>query len=149
MYQIVDEETYMMYYYSDYSDDDDDWYYDDDEEETYVDEQRGAIMDHLWYGVDSYGFQEAQTCSMNEECGDNGMTECCVQVLTTDESGMTNQFYRCMNRGLFDVDTNGSQEWLTGPEESMTFTMKCMEQGSIYVKTGLLAIASFAAFIAM
>lgn len=53
MHQIVDEETFYMYYYSE---DDQDWYYDDDEErETYVDEQKGAIMDHLWYGVDSYG----------------------------------------------------------------------------------------------
>lgn len=47
-------------------------------------------MDHLWYGVDSYGDQEPQTCSLNTECGDNGMTQCCVQVITTDSSGMTN-----------------------------------------------------------
>jgi len=104
-------------------------------------------MDHLWYGVDSYGYEEPQTCSMNSECGDSGMTQCCVQVLTTDEDGMTEQFFRCMNRGLVEVDMNGSQEWMTGPGESMSFTMKCMEQGSIYIKTGLLAIASFAAFM--
>jgi hypothetical protein len=106
-------------------------------------------MDHLWYGVDSYSNEESQTCSMNSQCGDNGMTECCVQVLTTDESGMTNEFFRCMNRGLIELDYSGNQEWLTGPEESMSFTMKCMEQGSIYIKAGLITIASFVAFIAM
>lgn len=66
MWSIVDEETYYMYYYAE---DDQDWYYDDDMEEddrdTYVDEQKGAIMDHLWYGVDSYGDQAAETCSLN------------------------------------------------------------------------------------
>jgi|TARA_B110000285_G_C14980237_1_gene540971 hypothetical protein len=69
--------------------------------------------------------------------------------MTTDESGMTEQFFRCMNRGLVELDTSGSQEWISGPGESMSFTMKCMEQGSIYIKTGLVAIASFAAFVAM
>jgi hypothetical protein len=106
-------------------------------------------MDYLWYGVDSYSDDEPQTCSMNSECGDAGMTQCCVQVLMTDGDGMTEQFFRCMNRGLIELDTSGNQEWLTGPESSMSFTMKCMEQGSIYIKSGLVAITSFAAFLAM
>jgi len=77
MWDIVDEETYYMYYYAE---DDQDWYYDEqeDERDTYVDEQKGAIMDHLWYGVDSYGDQQPETCSMNSQCGDNGLTQCCV-----------------------------------------------------------------------
>jgi hypothetical protein len=54
-----------------------------------------------------------------------------------------------MNKGLFEIDTSGSQEWMTGPEEKMSFTMKCVEQGSIYIKSGLVAIASFLAFVAM
>lgn len=106
-------------------------------------------MDHLWYGVDSYNDEEPQTCNLNTDCGEHGQTQCCVQVLTTDDSGMTNQFFRCMNKGLFEIDTSGSQEWMTGPEEKMSFTMKCVEQGSIYIKSGLVAIASFLAFVAM
>lgn len=103
-------------------------------------------MDADWNGVDSYGKHSTQTCSLNSECGGDGMTECCVQVLTTDESGMTNQFYRCMNRGLVELDYSTSQEWMTGPGESMSITMKCMEQGSIYIKAGLITLASLIAF---
>lgn len=106
-------------------------------------------MDYLWYGVDSYGYNEPQTCSMNTECGDQGMTQCCVQVLTTDDSGRTNEFFRCMDRGLFEFDTSGYQEWLTGPEESMSFTMKCMAEGSVFLRAGFVAFASILAFIAL
>lgn len=70
---------------------DEDWYYEDyDEGEPYIEAQKGAIMDHLWYFINSYG-EQPETCSLSSECGDNGMTKCCVQVLMTDESGSTMQ----------------------------------------------------------
>ena len=86
--------------------------------------------DLLWFGakIDSQNDFEPQSCSLNSECGDNGMTQCCVQILQTFEDGMTDQMFRCMNRGLVELDVEGKQRW-SKEDETTTYsvTMKCME----------------------
>ena len=107
-------------------------------------------MDYLWYSVDSYGDQEPQECSATSSCGGN-TNMCCVQILTTGMwSEKTTQMFRCMNKGLIELEESGYLENPNG-EESISFTMKCMEaqQGSVFIKTGLLAIGLLSASVVM
>lgn len=119
------------------------WDYDYDyyTEEEYITETRGQIMDHIWYGIESYGESNAKikVCSTQEDCG-NEATNCCVSIVSTNSFGMTDQFFRCMNKGLIDMNFDETTEMSNG--EEISFTMKCLESSSVIIKVGLVVIGS-------
>ena len=115
----------------------------EDEEEQYpgINSSSGSTvfgdMDNTWYQVNSWGQTWSnQTCAINADC-DGEETQCCVSLLVTDSEGWTEQTFRCQTASMVEADMTQTHEMDDGT--TVEFTMKCLESGSAYIRTGILA----------
>lgn len=150
-YYSYDSYGYYDYYYGAYYDswygdyyeggdwDDDDWSMGGDMG-NFTSEARGAVMDYFWYALDTNeeGGNSTDTCDTNMDCDGNGQTMCCVNIVSTSEDGMTDQMFRCMNRGVAEM--SWEQTLTTDSGDDMYVNLKCMADGAAFLKAGLASV---------
>jgi hypothetical protein len=135
---------YYDYYYGSYVDyyGGEDYDYEEGEEQyPGINSGSGSTvfgdMDNTWYQVNSWGETWSnQTCAINADCNGED-TQCCVSLLVTDSEGWTEQTFRCQTASMVEADMAQTYEMDDGTV--VDFTMKCLESGSAYIRTGVLA----------
>lgn len=133
--------SYDDYYYM-YGEDD--YYYGEDEymtggEDTFTSEARGAVLDYFWYALDtndeSNDLSQNATCSTSADCDGNGVTMCCVNIISTSNSGAMDQMFRCMNRGVAEMSFE--QTYTSDNGDDMYVNMKCLADAAHFIKAGI------------
>merc|ERR1712086_778150 len=149
-YYSYDSYGYYDYYYGAYYDsmygdyyEGGDWDMDDDDWSdmgNFTSEARGAVMDYFWYALDTNenGGNSTSTCDTNMDCDGNGQTMCCVNIVSTSDDGMTDQMFRCMNRGVAEM--SWEQTLTTDSGDDMYVNLKCMADGAAFLKAGLASV---------
>jgi len=108
-------------------------------EETFTSEARGAVLDYFWYAMDtndeSSDLTVNATCDTSTDCDGNGVTMCCVNIITTSKNGAMDQMYRCMNRGVAELSFE--QTYTSDSGDDMYVNMKCLADSANLIKAGL------------
>jgi len=108
-------------------------------EETFTSEARGMVFDYFWYAMDSNDessdLMNNSTCNTTLDCDGNGVTMCCVSIISTSPNGAVDNMFRCMNRGV--VEMSWEQTFETDSGEEMMVNMKCLGDAAHYIKAGI------------
>jgi len=139
-YGYAYDDYYYMYGEDEYYYGEDDYMYGGEEmEDTFVSEARGAVLDYFWYALDtndeSNDLSQNATCSTSADCDGNGVTMCCVNIISTSNSGAMDQMFRCMNRGVAEMSFE--QTYTSDNGDDMYVNMKCLADAAHFIKAGI------------
>merc|ERR1740138_853910 len=75
------------------------------------------------------------TCDTSADCDGNGVTMCCVNIITTSKNGAMDQMFRCMNRGFAEMSFE--QTYTSDSGDDMYVNMKSLADSANFVKAGI------------
>jgi hypothetical protein len=140
-YGYGSDDYYYMYgygYEDSYYGEGGEWGY-EEQEETFTSEARGAVLEYFWYAMDtndeSSDLTLNATCDTSADCDGNGVTMCCVNIITTSKNGAMDQMFRCMNRGVAEMSFE--QTYTSDSGDDMYVNMKCLADSANFIKAGI------------